>query len=229
MNKTLHFKQSDDRKVYLTSDFHLNHSPKWPIPIWKDRGCNSVTEMNDVIIKSINDCVRSTDILFFLGDFVLNCSESQFEEFLPRINCQNIYMIFGNHNSCVWPIYQQQIKKWLHSNDEGYTTPESGTPHIDDIDIEIYPFRYRNIIFIGNYAEVVVDGRSFILSHYPIHSWNYMKNGSIHLFGHQHCKNNPIGGKRMDVGWDRNKRPYSTDEIINDMKIIPVLSDGGHH
>jgi len=222
MNKVLKLTLHDDMKVFFTSDFHLNHSPKWPIPIWKSRGFDSVSEMNESIIKSINDCVKPTDILFFLGDFVLNCSEPQFEEFLSRINCQTIYMIFGNHNSCVWNVYQREIQNFLEKNNVNKST-------LFSIDIEVYPFRYRNLVFLGNYAEVSVDGIYFILTHYPIHSWNYMKQGSIHLYGHQHSKNNPQGGKRLDVGWAGNKRPYSINDILDKMKDIPILSDGGHH
>lgn len=223
MNRELRIKQTEEQKVYFSSDFHLNHSPKWPVPIWKGRGFESVAEMNDVIIKSINDAVRSTDILVFLGDFVLNCSDSQFEEFLSRINCQTIYMLFGNHNSCVWNIYQRKIQDFFRSMDDDFTATQS------KLDVEIYPFNYRNITFIGNYAEVVVDGRIFVITHYPIHSWNNQKRGSIHLYGHQHCENNPQGGRRMDVGWDRDKRPYSADEIWNKLSNVPILSDGGHH
>ena len=56
-----------------------------------------------------------------------------------------------------------------------------------------------------------------------------MKNGSIHLYGHQHCNNNSVGGKQMDVGWDRDRHPYSTEEILEIMNKKPVVSDGGHH
>ena len=222
MNKELRIRQTDDSKVYFTSDFHINHNPKWLIPIWKMRGYNSVTEMNDAIIKSINDVIRSTDILFFLGDFVLNCSESQFEEFLSRINCQNIYMIFGYHNSCVWSSYQRELKKMFPTTEHFSALQGLG-------EVEVYPLRYRNLVFIGNYAEVIVDGHILVLSHYPIHSWNYMKKGSVHLYGHQHCENNPQGGRRMDVGWDGDKRPYSIDEILNVVGCIQIISDGGHH
>ncbi len=223
MNRTLKLKQTEEQKVYFTSDFHINHNPKWPVPIWKDRGFNSVVEMNDAIITSINNVVRHTDVLIFLGDFVLNCSESQFEEFLSRINCQTIYMLFGNHNSCVWNIYQREIQNFFRSMDDDFTATQPKP------DVEIYPFKYRNIIFIGNYAEVNIDGKMFILNHFPIHSWNSQKQGSVHLYGHQHCKNNPVGGRRMDVGWDRDKRPYSADEIWNNLSRVSILSDGGHH
>ena len=90
MNRVLHFKQTDDRKVYFSSDWHLGHNPKWDVPIWKSRGFNSADEMTSGIIKSINDTIRFDDILFYGGDFCLNSTESQFESYLSRITCNNI-------------------------------------------------------------------------------------------------------------------------------------------
>jgi calcineurin-like phosphoesterase family protein len=224
MNREQRFRQSDDQIVHFSSDFHLNHAPKtWDVPICKKRGYDSVPEMNDAIIESVNLTVRPNDILFYLGDVSLNCNESQLEEFLSRIFCQNIYMLWGNHNSPVWNIYRREIENFFRTMDDDFSATQPKP------DVEIYPFKYRNITFIGNYAEVIVDGKYIVVSHYPMQSWNQMKNGSIHLYGHQHCENNPVGGKQMDVGWDRDKRPYTANEIFDKMKNIPVKSDGGHH
>lgn len=225
MNKLIKFKQTDDCKVYFSSDFHLNHSPKWPTPIWKGRGYNSVTEMNDSIIQSINDVIRSTDVLIFLGDFVLNCSDSQFEEFLSRINCQNIYMIFGNHNSCVWNVYQRKVKEFLYSLNDGFMNMFGEAP-----DVEVYPFKYRNITFIGNYAEVIVDGQCFTASHYPQLSWNHMSKGSIHCHGHIHSTKETYiqNGKMIDVGFDYHRKPISVDEIKKLMSNVVVKHEGHH-
>jgi calcineurin-like phosphoesterase family protein len=215
MNRQLRFQQKHDGQVHFTSDFHLNHNPKWPVPIWKARRFDSVDEMNTAIIDSVNRNVGQDDHLFYGGDFCLNCTEEQFEQFISRIVCKNIWLLWGNHNSCTWSTYKRELAKQF--------------PDFGEDDVELYPFRYKNIIFIGNYAEVVVDGRAIVFNHYPIHSWNEMKRGTIHLYGHQHCENNPQGGKRLDVGWDRDMRPYSANQIFAMMKDVPVLSDGGHH
>lgn len=230
MNTILKFKQTENSRVYLSSDFHLNHSPKWPIPIWKARGYNSVVEMNDAIIDSINSAIRYTDILFFLGDFVLNCSESQFEEILSRINCQRIYMLFGNHNSCVWSAYQREIHSWLRYNNEGYNSDGGGSVGIDGGDPEIYPLKYRNIIFIGNYAEIHIDGSIFILNHYPLFSWNHMSKGSIHCHGHIHSTKETYiqRGRTIDVGFDYWKRPVAADEIRRMMVNVDIKHEGHH-
>jgi len=223
MNKVLKLTQLDDMKVFFTSDFHLNHSPKWPIPIWKSRGFDSVGEMNDSIIKSVNDAVRSNDVLFFLGDFCLNTNEFQFEEFLSRIQCQNVYCLWGNHNSQLWNRYEKELLKLFE-----LCKIENPNEHIPT---EIYPVRYRNLVFLGNCVEVMVDGKYFILNHYAQSTWNYMSKGSCMCHGHSHgnlktsLPNALNYGKILDVSWDVFKKPISSNEIlsiINKKQIIIV-------
>src|ERR1035437_7546634 len=149
----INIKETDDQKLYLSADFHLNHNPKWENPIWKMRGFNSAVEMTDGIIKSVNDIVRPNDILVFLGDLCLNTTLPQFEELIARLSCQNIYMLHGNHpNPHYKNIYLPMVKNILGEN----YTPDS----------EIYPLRYKNIIYIGHYAEAVLNGQMCILCHY---------------------------------------------------------------
>ncbi len=226
MNKELKFKQTDDSKVYLTSDWHVFHNPKWPIPIWKMRGFNSIDESNKSIINSINDTVGVDDILINLGDLTLNCSESQFEGLLSQINCQTIYLLFGNHNSPCWSVYQREIKEFFRKMDDDFTATQPKP------DVEIYPFKYRNIVFVGNYLEFIVDGQYFTASHYPQSSWNHMAKGSIHCHGHVHStKEIPYVknyGKMIDVGFDYHKKPISVDEIKKLMNNIEIKHEGHH-
>ena len=213
MNRQLKFKQSEDSRVWLSSDFHLNHNPNWPTPIWRMRGYNSVEEMNYGIIKSVNDNVKSTDVLIYLGDFTLNCGSSQFENFLSQINCQSIYILYGNHNSCVWSTYEEQVYSQYGKKD-----------------IEIYPLNYRNLIFVGNYLEFSVDGINAIAFHYPIHSFNGQTKGRPHFYGHIHStpETPKIEGRKMDVGFDYWKRPVSFDEAIKILDKMPIKHEGHH-
>jgi len=212
MNKLLKFKQTDDQKVYFVSDTHYNHNPKWPVPLWAQRGYNSVEEMNEDEITQINAIVRPNDILFHLGDITLNCTEEQFEAFIARLNCKNIYLLWGNHNAPTWQIYKREI----------------ASKYMDDI--EVYPLRYKNVIFLGNYQEITVDGQYMILGHYPISVFNYMKDGAWHLCGHSHYNFDPSTAenktsKILDVGWEGLKRPYNMDEIrgiMNSKGIVAV-------
>ena len=218
MNRVLRFKQTESSKVWLTSDWHYNHNPKWPVPIWKMRGYNSVNEMNVDIIKSINDNVGVNDILINAGDPTLNCSESEFESLLSQIICQTVYMMWGNHSSPSWGIYQREVNKLLN-------LPES-----NECVQEIYPLKYRNTIFVGNYLEISVDGFKSVVSHYPLSSWNGMSHNSLLLHGHIHStkENYKLDGKTIDVGFDYWKRPVSFDEIKLMMDKVPRKIEGHH-
>ncbi|MCD8068987.1 MAG: metallophosphoesterase family protein [Lachnospiraceae bacterium] len=75
--------------------------------------------------------------------------------------------------------------------------------------------------WVKDYYQLKVDNRRFILFHYPITEWNYRPQGSIHLHGHQHnkqeynLKNRENGILRYDVGMDANNfTPVSLEEIV---------------
>lgn len=217
MNRKIVITQTPDQRVYFTSDTHFNHNRDF---IYALRGYPDVRSMTDAIIDGINKVVRPTDHLFHLGDFCLNTDESRFNELLSRIHCQNIYTIFGNHNSPSWTIYQNEVAR---INDICKVVCYTGC-----CDPEIYPLRYRNLIFLGNYAEISVDGHFITLFHYPLLSWNKMKKSSWHLFGHVHGKLK-LDGKRIDVGWDNFQKPVSFQELQKIMGNRPIISDGSHH
>ena len=87
---------------------------------------------------------------------------------------------------------------------------------------------------IQNYLEVNIGGVDFVLSHYPLSSWNQLNKGSIHLHGHVHLpRNKRFGkGKKMDVGMDGNNLyPYSITEIVHmmDKRCVASEMNGDHH
>lgn len=223
MNKTLKFRQTPEQKVYWVSDTHFNHNRDF---VYGARGHKSAQEMTDFIIDKINEIVRPNDILMHGGDFCLNTEESGFNSLLARIHCQNIYITWGNHNNPLWKVYQREIRYKL----EGLT----GFP-IDGLqDVEIYPYKYKNLTFLGNYAEVAVDGQYFILCHYPIHVWNYVKDGAKMICGHSHyglqfSQADNLDAKILDVGWDGYCRPLSTEEILEIMNKKRIFATGDHH
>lgn len=216
----INIRETEDQKIYVSTDFHLNHNPKWETPIWKMRGFNSAAEMTDGIIQSVNDVVRPTDYLIYLGDLCLNTTPSQFEELIARLKCQTIYMLHGNHpNPHYKNIYVQLVKQAL------------GDKYTDGS--EVYPLRYKNIIYVGHYDEAILNGQMVILSHYAFRSWNHMSHGSWCLHGHEHgaiadSGPNSATAKILDVAWDTFRKPLSFSEIqiiMNKKKITSV----GHH
>lgn len=87
---------------------------------------------------------------------------------------------------------------------------------------------------VQNYLEVTIGGADFVLSHYPLCSWNQLAKGSIHLHGHVHLPANKKwgNGKRLDVGVDGNYyQPYKLTEIVHMMDRREVRSEmvNDHH
>ena len=211
----LTFREID--KIFVTTDTHIHHKQNF---VWGARGFASMEAHDKAVIDSINDTVKYDDILFHLGDLCLNTTLPQFEEILSQLNCQNIYMLWGNHpNPHYKNVYLPIVKKIL-GND---FTPES----------EVYPIRYRNVIYIGNYVEVSLGGQYCVLQHYPIMVWNHMKGGAWMLCGHSHGAYEPTTanypeGKILDCNWDDFKKPLSLSEIRAIMDKKKIVG-AGHH
>lgn len=61
----------------------------------------SVDKMTDSIINNTNAVVRQEDTLVIIGDFCWTPKDNRFnvaKNFIDRINCENIYLIWGNHD-----------------------------------------------------------------------------------------------------------------------------------
>lgn len=76
---------------------------------------------------------------------------------------------------------------------------------------------------IYDYLEITEDGELFVLSHYPLATWNGAHHGSLHLCGHSHHSYNPSmpttfdKGKILDVGIDGagyNYAPLALDRVL---------------
>jgi calcineurin-like phosphoesterase family protein len=216
-NMKLNIKTNEGCKAYFASDFHLNHQgPRGSTPLWKSRGYNSPSHMTDRIIEITNEHVKANDYLFYVGDWCLDTTSHMFEEQLSRFNCQNIYMVWGNHNSQVSDVYRNTVKKEFNRTD-----------------IEVYPIRYRNIVFCGDYLELTVDGTHICMFHYPISVFNKMRHGTYMICGHSHysyektrasCLENRI----LDVSWDGHLKPLSMKEIRDIMAKKGMVSVDHH-
>lgn len=211
------FKNTETQKIFFTSDLHIGHRQEF---VWKSRGFDSVEEHDESILNNINSIVKDDDILFNLGDLTLNTTIERFEDIILKIKCKNMYMFFGNHpNRHYKNVYIPMVKNILGDK----YTPES----------EIYPLRYKNIIYLNHITELILGGQYVVLCHYPLYSWNHMKDGSWMLHGHEHSavpEHLPDGkyGKILDVGWDYFKKPLSFNEIEEIMKNKEIVSVGHH-
>ena len=81
-------------EIFLTGDTHFCHNQAF---LYGPRGCSSVEEMNEKIIENWNVVVKPGDIVYHLGDTILNDNEKGIECF-KRLNGE-IFLIFGNHDT----------------------------------------------------------------------------------------------------------------------------------
>lgn len=219
-------------KVWFTADTHWNHGNiikycnrpflsdfdrealeanggVWHNGSWKGEFASdhyisreAIYEMNDTLIKNINDCVQPQDTLYHLGD-VLFAKKHEYVDkaygCLSRVNCKNIHLILGNH-------------------DEPHLTNSRGET------IEKY---FRSV---HNLHEIFVDNQRITLCHYAMAVFNKSHRGSWQLYGHSHSGAEPWldrvmkGRRSMDVGVDNAYkllgayRPFSFEEIQEIMK-----------
>jgi calcineurin-like phosphoesterase family protein len=216
VNKIIKHKWEDRNKIFFSSDWHNYHDPKWDVPIWKMRGYNSPQESVDDVVSKINAKVKEDDFLYFLGDGFLNATDEQVLEWFSRINCQNIHTLWGNHSSNTFRIYRQAVL-------EKYGDPE----------IEVYPMRFNNVVFLGNYQEIRVGKKLIVLQHFPIKTWHNNSRNSFHLHGHSHNTDksrNPEHpmGKCLDCSWDWKKDIWSFEEI-EDVMSTKEMQIFDHH
>lgn len=85
---------------YFTASLNLNH---YNIIQYMKRPFDSTDEMNNIIIDNINKIVSRNDRLYIVGDFLFGSLDlDKFVRtaiyFRKKINCLNLYLIYGNHD-----------------------------------------------------------------------------------------------------------------------------------
>lgn len=99
-----------DPNIWFTSDTHYNHKNicrgtsswlsergKGESSMQSTRDFNTLSEMNNAIVKGIHSVVKPGDILFHLGDWSFG-GEASIEEFRNQILGIGVHFIFGNHD-----------------------------------------------------------------------------------------------------------------------------------
>ena len=81
--------------IYFISDLHFNHDKEF---VYKPRGFNSISEMNETLIINWNKTVNKDDTVYVLGDFFLGTDLEFVEKTLNSLN-GSIILIRGNHDT----------------------------------------------------------------------------------------------------------------------------------
>lgn len=212
MTSTLRL-ESKKQRVWFVSDLHYGHGKPFIIG---PRGYATLTEAMEDTRHQWKANIGPNDIVVNLGDQIVGAgmNTTQYVHDLLSLPCAHQYFIWGNHNAGMQQIYDESLRLSGHTNYEIYPWT-----------LGAYPFT-----FLGNYAEIIVDGQHAVLCHYPIASWNHVSKGAFMLHGHCHgnLKDDP-GLKRLDIGWDWKNRPVEWNEIVSELsgrKMKPVDHHG---
>lgn len=177
-------------EIFFTSDTHFGHQPEF---LWKPRGFSSVEEMDEAIIENWNKVVKQGDVVYHLGDTMLNDNTHGLECF-KRLNGQ-IFLIYGNHDT-------DARKDLLFTELHGKVLGGWYAWLIKYNKLSIYMSHYPTLT--ANYDE----------KHFNQHV--------LSLHGHTHQRTNWLDPKNpflYHVGLDsHNNTPVHIDEVITDIR-----------
>jgi calcineurin-like phosphoesterase family protein len=213
MLQHLSYKITDNHNIWLTSDLHLGHNKPWII---QARGFKTVEDHDNFVINRINEQAKPSDTILFAGDFCLNTTLDKFKEYCRRIYCNDIVFVSGNHNNPWWKFYKELIRTTY------------------GIDGEVYPFRWNNLLFVGESVDVHINGNQIVhVSHFPKSIWDKQQHNVVMATGHSHgsfkqtLPDYPTH-KILDVGWDVFSQLVSYQDFMRIMN-KKVLLKLDHH
>ncbi len=91
--------------IWFTADFHFGHTN---IIRYCDRPFVNAAEMDETILDRLNDRVKATDHLYFLGDFCIG-GPTVALAYRRKIRCKKIHFILGNHDKVIKKIADQFV------------------------------------------------------------------------------------------------------------------------
>jgi calcineurin-like phosphoesterase family protein len=206
---------STDHDVLFWGCMHYGHDPKWDVPIWKTRGYNSSFEHDEGLIRNWNKKASASTIGFLLGDTIFgHNADERLISLFRRLDFKELYILPGNH--------QAGYKQLIERAQDNILLPSAS--------------EYKQVHFVPNYLETVVNGQAIVMSHYPILSWNGAGKGAYHIFAHVHGNLNrsELGrmylktGLNYEVSVENCPSPITFGELRAEMR-KKVQSCPDHH
>lgn len=200
---------------WFVSDTHFNHSN---IIRYCNRPFATAAEMDEVLLRNINRCVKPDDTLWHLGDFCFGPRDPEgfirtATHYRNQISCRKVILIHGNHDP--------DPNAWNREE------REKGERFVK--------------LFYEDYAlrRTTIMGQKMTLCHYAMARWGKSHRGSINLYGHSHSdiegwmESIMPGRRSLDVGVDNiaklfgDYRPISFTELMQIMNSRPGFRE--HH
>lgn len=193
------------KKVYFTSDWHLDHANCIK---YDQRPFDSCEEMAEVLIKNFNYYVPEHGVTYFLGDMG-STSHGRLKAVMDRLNGTKI-LIRGNHDGNVYSMYAAGFDVVLQK-------------------AEITVAKHRVSLTHCPFKGVFREDTSKMRGHKPGANWHKEEHfsdlysvedeGQFLLHGHIHArKNKPHSSVKLDRQWDvgvvgNNYCPVSISEV----------------
>ena len=80
--------------IWFTSDLHLGHRAAISMC---ERPFENVEEMNNILIRNFNECVKKNDTVYILGDIAHRTPVEEVNKLISKLNGKKIF-IKGNHD-----------------------------------------------------------------------------------------------------------------------------------
>ena len=158
-------------------------------------------EMTDDHINRWNSVVDPTDTVIHFGDFAFG-STAFLIQCLRRLN-GNIKFIWGNHDDSL-----KQVSRIL----------------------DFYSDVKGRFTFLGDYAELKVEGQDIVCMHYAMRTWNRMHHGVWQLYGHSHGSlSDDPNALSFDVGMDCHNSTPLTFERVKEIMATKAFKPKDHH
>lgn len=177
--------------IWLTSDLHLFHNHEF---IYKERGFDSIEEMNSEIERLWNETVAADDEVYVLGDLIVcgkGGSNEAGMEIVRRLKGLK-HIILGNHDT--------KTRMAMYEKEESIIDVQYATM-----------LRYKGYNFyLSHFPSITTN-----LQH------ETLKQGVINLFGHTHSKEKFFNDIPFmyNVALDAHgNRPVSIDDALKEIK-----------
>lgn len=168
--------------IWFTADLHFGHEA---VIRMQNRPFVSAAEMNEILIRNINECVSPQDKLYILGDVSHHITLQETNDLLRKIHGRK-YLIYGNHDMVQNPevcLYDPSLFEF-----EGY------------------------YLKINAYEMNIIMMHYPMLSWDKSRHGSVMAHGHIHSTPAYNQQNIREGIRRFDVGVDANN--YSPVSIL---------------
>ena len=178
-----------DQNIWLTSDTHFCHDRGF---VYEPRGFTNIGDMNEAIVDRWNAVVKPDDIVYHLGDVMLNDNDKGME-YLKKLNGK-IHLLRGNHDT------NSRISLY------------AAAPNV------VSTGEYATVIKYGKYSFYLSHYPTLTSN---LENTASLSQHVINLFGHTHQQGNFYNDIPFmyHVGMDsHNCTPVNIDQVIEDIK-----------